>query len=159
MGYTSVWILSWVVNLSIYFSLSNTILFVCARCSGVITECLEFDTNFLTVLFLHSIFAFDLPSLMRLGAVSFTFIANIYLFISVPTTSESVIDPKIMSLSWKMSLGTPLLWLLDIYATHYLSPYGMFLSVVTFSGSYSTSPSFKTMWSQGSKLYSYGTYV
>ena len=111
-------------------------------------EYIEFDTTLLTVPFLCDMFALALTLLMRLGAASFAFIYDINSSSAVSTTSETFINPKIRSLLCKISLKPPLIRFLDISATHALSLYGMFLSVVTFFGSYLTFPSVKNLWAQ-----------
>ena len=159
MSRTSVRIPRWVVSLIICFALSNPIFSVLAGYSGVITECLKFLTTFLDAPFLHTIFALDFPLLMCLGAASFIFIADINRSRSVSATSESVINPEIRFLSWKMTLGPPFLSFLDISEAHDFSPYDMFLSIVTFRGFHSTPPSVENMWEQVSNLLYYCIYV
>ena len=148
MGCTDIHILCWVVTPSICSPLYNPIYSVCAKSSGVTTERLEFSNTFLTVPLLCYIIDLSLPLIMRFGDVYFTFIVEINHSSDVSSTIESVINPKTRSLLWKISLGPPLLQFLDIYATHALSLYGMFLSIVTFYGYHLTSPCDKTMWAQ-----------
>ena len=157
MGCTAIQILRWVVTLSIWFDLSNPIFSVRAKYSGVTTECLEFSTTLLTNQFLCAIFALDLAILMQLGAASFTLIAGTNGPSAVSATSELVNYPKIRSLLWKKSVGPPLIYFLDIYATHALYPYSMFMSIVTFYGSHYTSMSVKTMREQVSNSWYDGT--
>ena len=94
---------------------------------------------------------------MQLGAASFTLIAGTNGPSAVSATSELVNYPKIRSLLWKKSVGPPLIYFLDIYATHALSPYSMFMSIVTFYGSHYTSMSVKTMREQVSNSWYDGT--
>ena len=157
MGCTAARIMRWVVNLIIFFVLSNSMFIVCAKYSGVTTEFLELATTLLTVTFLCDIFYLDLKLLMRIGAAYCTFIDKINVSSAVSTTSELVTDLNTRWLSWKKSARKPLLHLLDIYATYDSSPYGMFLSIVKISGSYYPSPYIKTMWAKFSNQWSDGT--
>ena len=133
------------MTLIISFALSNPIFSVHARCSGVTTECLEFDTTFLTVPFFCAIFALAMSLLMHLRGASFTVIYEIHCFSTLSETSKSVINTNIRLISWNMLHKLPLIRFLDIYATHASSLYGIFLSIVTFSGSHSTLPYVKTI--------------
>ena len=96
---------------------------------------------------------------MQLGPTSFTLIAETDQFITVSATNDLVINLKISSLSWEKSFGLYLLRFLDISATHALSPYSMFLSIVTSYGYHYTSPSIINMWAQVHNLCSDVTYV
>ena len=145
MGYTFVQILHWVVNLRICFDLSNLIFSVRAKYSGVTMECLEFATTLLIVPFWGTIFTLALLLLIWLGTASFTLIDDTNPYSAVSTTSELVTNPKIRWLTWKKSVGLTLLRFLYISATHDSSQYGMFLSIVTFTGSHYTLPSINTM--------------
>ena len=95
---------------------------------------------------------------MRLGVASSILNDNTNRSSALYATSESITDPKIRSLSWKKSVGPPLLHSLDIYATHALTPFGMFLSIVTFAESHSSSLFVKSMWGNVSNYWYDGKY-